>query len=250
MPDAAAALESLVTRDRRVTGVALCAVTVVAWIDLAFMARDMGALGTTVDWSPGYFAAMFAMWAIMMLGMMIPSAAPAILLVSALRRHSHAGGLGATALFTAGYVVAWTGFSLLATAAQMALSEASLLSSWMASEGPGLGGVLFIAAGLYQFSPLKRACLSKCRSPARFLVERWRDTRLGPLVVGIEHGAYCVGCCWAVMALLFVFGVMNLLWVALLAAFVLIEKLASPGARVDACSGIVMLGVGLVLLYT
>jgi predicted metal-binding membrane protein len=250
MSDAAMALESLVRRDRHLVGLALCAVTAVAWIDLAYMARDMGAPGTMVHWSPGYFAAMFAMWAIMMLGMMIPSAAPAILLVSALRRRSHAGGLGATALFTAGYLIAWTGFSLLATTAQLALSEASLLSSLMTSEGPELGALLFIAAGLYQFSPLKRACLSKCRSPAQFLVEHWRDTRLGPLVVGVEHGAYCVGCCWAVMALLFVFGVMNLLWVALLAAFVLMEKLVPSGPRIGAWSGIVMLGVGVLLLNT
>jgi predicted metal-binding membrane protein len=250
MPGAAVAYEGLVQRDRNRVGVALFAVTAIAWIDLAYMARDMSAPGIPVHWSLGYFAAMFAMWAVMMVGMMIPSAAPAILLFSALRRRSSADGLGATALFAAGYLVSWTGFSLLATTMQWLLAEASLLSPLMTSEGPQLGGSIFIAAGLYPLSPLKRTCLSKCRSPAQFLVEHWRDGRVGALVVGIEHGAYCVGCCWAVMALLFVFGVMNLLWVAALAAFVLVEKLVASGPRIGAWTGIVMLGMGLLLLNT
>jgi predicted metal-binding membrane protein len=249
MPGAALSLESLVKRDRNLVGLALCTLTAIAWVDLAYMAREMGAPAIPVHWSPGYFAAMFAMWAVMMVGMMIPSAAPAILLVSALRR-STADGLRATTLFAMGYLIAWIGFSLLATTMQWALAEASLLSPMMTSEGPQLGGSIFIAAGLYQFSPLKRACLSKCRSPAQFLVDHWRDGRSGPLVVGIEHGAYCVGCCWAVMALLFVFGVMNLLWVAALAAFVLVEKLVASGPRIGAWTGIVMLGMGLLLLNT
>ena len=248
MAGAALALESLVKRDRNLVGAALCAVTAIAWIDLAYMARGMGVESMPIHWSAGYFAAMFAMWVVMMVGMMIPSAAPAILLFSALRRHSRTSGLGATSLFAVGYLIAWTGFSLLATTAQWALSQASLLSPFMASEGPELGAFLFIAAGLYQLSPLKHACLSKCRSPAQFLVEHWRDGSLGSLVVGMEHGIYCVGCCWAVMALLFVFGVMNLMWVAVLAAFVLLEKLVPSGPRIAVWSGIAMLGMGLLLL--
>jgi predicted metal-binding membrane protein len=248
MSDAAVTLESLVRRDRHVVRLALCAVTAVAWIDLVYMARDMSAQGVPIHWGVGYFVAMFAMWVVMMVGMMTPSAAPAILLFSALRPASHTNGLRATTLFALGYFVAWTAFSFLATAAQWALSEASLLSPLMTSEGPELGAFLFIVAGLYQFSPLKHACLSKCRSPAQFLVEHWRDGRLGPLLLGMEHGIYCVGCCWAVMALLFVFGVMNLLWVAVLAAFVLLEKLVPSGTRIAVGSGIVMLGMGLLLL--
>jgi predicted metal-binding membrane protein len=250
MADAALALEALLKRDRSLVGAALCAVTAIAWIDLVYVARDMGAQGMPVDWSPGYFAAMFAMWVVMMVGMMIPSATPAILLVSALRRRSHADGLGATTLFAVGYLIAWSGFSLIATTMQWALSEASLLSPLMASEGPESRAFLLITAGLYQFSPLKHACLSKCRSPAQFLVEHWRGGSLGPLVVGVEHGAYCVGCCWAVMALLFAFGVMNLLWVAALTAFVLVEKLVASGPRIGAWCGIVMLGMGLLVLNT
>jgi predicted metal-binding membrane protein len=248
MASAALAFESLVKRDRNLVGAALCAVAAIAWIDLAYMARGMGVEGMPIHWSAAYFAATFAMWVVMMVGMMIPSAAPAILLVAALRGHARASALGATTLFAVGYLIAWAGFSLAATVAQWALSEAALLSPWITSERSGLGALLFIAAGLYQLSPLKHACLSKCRSPAQFLVERWRDGNLGPLVVGMEHGIYCVGCCWAVMALLFVFGVMNLLWVAVLAAFVLVEKVVPSGPRIAAWSGIAMLGMGLMLL--
>src|ERR1700694_2348098 len=248
MAGGALACGSLVRRDRKLFMAALCAVTAIAWIDLAYMARGMGVESMPIHWSAGYFAAMFAMWVVMMVGMMIPSAAPAILLFSALRGHSRTNGLGATTLFAMGYLIAWTAFSLAATAAQWALSEASLLSPLMASERSELGAFLFIAAGLYQLSPLKHACLSKCRSPAQFLVEHWRDGSLGPLVVGIDRGIYCVGCCWAVVALLFVFGVMNLLWLAVLAAFVLLEKLLPSGSRIAVWSGIAMLGMGLLLL--
>jgi predicted metal-binding membrane protein len=118
----------------------------------------------------------------------------------------------------------------------------------MKSEAPLLSALIFIAAGLYQFSPMKQACLSKCRSPAQFLVEHWSEGRLGSLVLGVKHGAYCVGCCWAVMALLFVFGVMNLLWVAVLAALVLLEKLFPSGPRISAWSGVAMVLMGLLFL--
>ena len=243
------ASEALAKRDHRLVLGALCALVALAWIDLAFMARAMHlAPDVPEPWSAGYFAAMFAMWAIMMVAMMVPSAAPTILLFSALRRYAKPRALGDTALFGAGYLVAWTAFSLFATVAQWALSTRSLLSSAMTSEGPALGAAIFIAAGVYQFSPLKSACLSKCRSPAQFLVEHRHEGPWGALRMGIEHGLYCIGCCWALMALLFVFGVMNLLWAAALAALVLAEKLLPSGARVARWAGIVMLGMGLLLL--
>jgi predicted metal-binding membrane protein len=179
--------------------------------------------------------------------MMIPSAAPAILLLASLRRHAGAAAVGPALLFAGGYLAAWTTFSLAATSLQWWLAENALLSPAMASEGSLLAGALFIAAGIYQLTPLKAACLTKCRDPARFLVERRRDGALGAFLMGLDHGTYCVGCCWALMALLFAFGVMNLLWVAAIAAFVLVEKLLPVGARVASLAGIAMMGVGVAL---
>jgi predicted metal-binding membrane protein len=228
---------------------ALVALSVLAWIVLVFMAAGMGeAAQPVVTWTPGYFAAMCVMWIVMMAGMMIPSATPAILLFSALRRHAGAGSSLATALFAAGYLVAWSAFSLVATALQWALTETAFLSGAMASEGGVLAGVLFIVAGVYQFSPLKTSCLAKCRAPAGFLVEHRRDGALGPFVMGVHHGVHCIGCCGPIMALLFAFGVMNLLWVAALSAFVLAEKLFPGGKRFGQIGGAVMVGLGILFL--
>jgi predicted metal-binding membrane protein len=249
MAASGAAFEHLLKRDSVPAFVALLALTALAWIVLVFMAADMGEpTQAIVAWSPGYFAAMCAMWMVMMAGMMIPSATPAILLFSALRRHAGASASRDTALFAAGYLVAWSAFSLVATALQWALTETALLSGALASEGGTLAGALFIVAGAYQFSTLKTACLMKCRAPASFLVEHRRDGALGPLVMGMHHGLHCVGCCGPLMALLFAFGVMNLLWVAALSAFVFGEKLFPDGRRFGRIGGAVMVGLGLLLL--
>ncbi|HEX7558149.1 MAG TPA: DUF2182 domain-containing protein [Usitatibacter sp.] len=249
MATSGAGFEHLLTRDKAPALVALLALTALAWIVLVDMAAGMGdATQAVVAWSPGYFAAMCVMWMVMMAGMMIPSATPAILLFSALRRHTGANASRDTALFAAGYLVAWSAFSLAATALQWALTGTALLSGAMASEGGTLAGALFIVAGAYQFSPLKTACLMKCRAPASFLVEHRRDGALGPLVMGMDHGLYCVGCCGPLMVLLFAFGVMNLLWVAALSAFVFAEKLFPGGRRLGQIGGAVMLGLGLLLL--
>ena len=244
----AAPLETLLKRDRMLVVAAIGAIVVLAWADLAWMAVDMDPPDAPMPvWTSGYFAAMFLMWAVMMAGMMMPSASPAILLFARLRRHAGHDSVAPSLVFAAGYLVTWSVFSLAATAAQWALSEASILSAAMSSRRSEFTGLLFIAAGLYQFTALKAACLSKCRSPMAFLVERRREGRFGPFVMGMDHGLYCVGCCWALMALLFAFGVMNLLWVAALAAFVLAEKVFPPGARIAAVSGVAMVALGLVL---
>lgn len=237
-------------RDRTLVLAALCAVALLAWADLAWMAIDMGEAPATAGtaWSAGYFAAMFAMWTVMMVAMMVPSAAPAILLFAALRSHTRSGTVAATLVFASGYLAAWTAFSLAATAAQWVLAGAALLTPEMESRTALMAALLFAAAGLYQFSPLKHACLAKCRSPAQFLVDRHRPGRWGAFRMGIEHGAYCIGCCWALMALLFAFGVMNLLWVAALAAYVLAEKVVPAGRRLAAVGGAGMLALGMLLL--
>jgi predicted metal-binding membrane protein len=241
--------EPLIHRDRIPAFVALLALTGIAWAMLAWMAADMSEpTQAVVAWSPGYFVAMCVMWIVMMAGMMIPSATPAILLFAALRRHAGARASLDTALFAAGYLVAWSAFSVVATALQWLLTRTTLLSAAMASEGALLAGGLFIVAGVYQFLPLKTACLANCRAPAGFLVAHRRDGALGPLVMGMHHGVHCIGCCGPIMALLFAFGVMNLLWVAALAAFVLAEKLFPDGKRIGQIGGAVMVGLGILFL--
>jgi len=183
----------------------------------------------------------------MMVGMMLPSAAPVILTFATVNRRRRGRGqpYAPTALFVAGYLLAWTGFSAAATLAQWVFEHADLFSpmDMMLTSRP-LGGLLFLAAGLYQLTPLKNACLGICRSPFDFVVNHWRDGAAGAVRMGLAHGLYCLGCCWALMVLLFVGGVMNLAWVAVLTAVVLIEKLLPLGAWTARLSGAAMIAYG------
>jgi predicted metal-binding membrane protein len=242
------ALTAALKRDRLLVAGALALVVGLAWLITARLALDMRwmMLGPA-GWTAGYFAAMFAMWLVMMIGMMLPSAAPAILLFAALQGRSRVSGAG---LFTAGYLACWAGFSLLATLAQWGLAEAGWLASpMMIRATPMLAAALFVAAAIYQLTPAKRACLRSCRSPAAFLTARRRTGTLGPFIMGLEHGAYCVGCCWGLMALLFAVGAMNLLWVAAVAAFVLAEKLLPGGEHIGRAGAIAMIGAAVWLLW-
>ena len=253
-------MDKALNRDRLVVLAALAAVVALAWAYLAYIvlaqpAMDMDAIAMAAmpppDWDAGYFAATLAMWMVMMVGMMLPSAAPAVLLFDALQRQGGAArrrDRHATALFAAGYVVAWSAFSVLATTTQWGLSTAMLLSAMMTSKSAIFAGLLLVVAGAYQFTSLKIACLSQCRSPAEFLVRHHHPGPFGPVRVGFQHGLQCIGCCWALMALLFVFGVMNLLWVAALAIFVFLEKLTPAGPRVGRIGGILMVCTGLALM--
>jgi len=184
------------------------------------------------------------MWAVMMVGMMLPAAAPMVLFFATFSRRSREQGhtVAPVGAFVSGYVAVWSAFALAATTLQWALDRAALLSPDMAAISPVLGGAVLIAAGLYQWTPLKDACLGLCRSPVAFLMGRWRPGTGGAFRMGAEHGAYCVGCCWALMALLFVGGVMNLLWVAAITLAVLAEKVAPRGRWIAK-----MLGAALVL---
>jgi predicted metal-binding membrane protein len=190
------------------------------------------------------------MWSVMMVAMMTPSAMPVILMYRTVSRMQHTENdrLSSTWLFVLGYLVTWVGFSAVATLAQWGLHRAALLNPMMASVSPLLGGTLLIAAGVYQFTPLKDACLSHCRTPMGFLLAEWRDGKLGRLVMGMRHGLYCVGCCWLLMALLFVGGVMNLVWVALMAAYILVEKVAPRRIWLSRISGIAAISWGLWLV--
>jgi predicted metal-binding membrane protein len=264
MAGIAGPIEAVVRRDRLVVLAAVLAIAVLAWVYLVRMARDMAAPMATMPvmpemvmpgvapptWDAGHLAMLVVMWAVMMVGMMLPSAAPVILLQAAIdrRRQPAAAPYVATTLFALGYLVTWTGFSLLAALAQWTLAGLGLLSEAMSPASAVLGGLLLAAAGAYQLSPLKDVCLSHCRSPLHFLVHRRRAGPLGPLRMGLEHGAYCVGCCWLLMALLFVLGVMNLLWVATLAAFILLEKVVPRGDLLGRAAGALMLAGGGLLL--
>jgi predicted metal-binding membrane protein len=180
-------------------------------------------------WSAAEFALMLAMWAIMMVGMMTPSAAPMVLLYARVGRQAPAGSrvIVGTGWFFGGYLVAWILFSLAATVGQWALERAALLTGSMALAGDQLGAAILLAAGCYQFTPLKQACLSQCQAPLAFVQRHggFRRTARGALALGLRHGAYCIGCCWTLMLLLFVAGIMNVVWLAALAAFVLLERL-------------------------
>lgn len=202
--------------------------------------RDMPGPSASGDWTLSFALLVFLMWWVMMIAMMLPGVAPTVLLHSAL--HRQAGGHEAfpatSSAFLLGYLAAWAGFSLLAAAAQWVAESAGLVSSTMMTlTGTLTGGILLIAAGAFQFTPLKSACLDHCRSPFRFLVERRRPGTWGAFHMGLEHGIYCLGCCWFLMALLFVGGIMNLYWIVGLAAFVALEKLAPCGQALSRMAG-------------
>jgi predicted metal-binding membrane protein len=249
----------LLLRQRAVILAALAAIAALAWLDLFREAADMTAAMAGMDRAMAMpprgatdLVLLFAMWWVMMVGMMLPGVAPVILTFATVNRNRRARGepYVPSALFAAGYLLAWGGFSLAATLAQETFERATLLSPIdMATNSRWLGGLLFLAAGLYQFTPVKLACLHFCRSPLDFVVNHWRDGPGGALRMGITHGLYCLGCCWALMLLLFAVGVMNLLWVAALAIVVLAEKLAT-GPWVGRAGGVLLAGYGLWLLTT
>ena len=253
-------LVTVLRRDRLVVLAGLGGVTVLAWLYLILLAAGMvdgpGAMGEAmanarpIPWTAGDFALMVMMWSVMMVGMMLPGATPMILLFAMINRKKREAGYPfvSTGAFALGYAGAWTAFSLFATILQWALHSAALLSPMLVSTSAVLAGALFIAAGAYQLTPLKHACLKNCRSPVHFIMTRWRSGAGGALRMGLEHGAYCVGCCWFLMGLLFVLGVMNLLWVAALTILVLVEKAAPHGEWTARISGVAMLAAGLYLL--
>jgi predicted metal-binding membrane protein len=239
-------LELVLARERVPVLVALGGSTALAWAYLVAMAGGMhgdmpGMAGAMRPgpWTAAHFGLTLAMWAVMMVGMMLPAAAPMVLFFATFSRRSREQGhnVAPVSAFVSGYVAVWSAFALAATTLQWGLDRAALLSPHMAAISPVLGGGLLIAAGLYQRTPLKDACLGLCRSPVAFVMGHWRAGTGGAFRMGLEHGAFCVGCCWALMALLFVGGVMNLIWVAAITLAVLAEKLAPKGGWIARASG-------------
>lgn len=202
------------------------------------------------EWGATTVLLLFVMWAVMMVAMMVPSASPMIFafLTVNQRRRATARPLVPVGIFLLGYVSVWTAFSGVATLAEWGLHQAALLSSTMVATSPALNGGLLIAAGVFQWTPLKRACLKGCRSPLSFLMSEWRNGSAGAFVMGLRHGAYCVGCCWVLMALLFVAGVMNLFWVAVIALFVMAEKILAKGELLGYVAGMALVSGGVALI--
>lgn len=226
---------ALPRRERAAILVALAGITALCWLYLVSMPlMTMGAAVT------------FLMWWVMMIGMMLPSALPMTLTFATVNRRRRELGTPyvPTAVFVAGYLLAWGAFSLAATGLQWGLERAALLTPMMRTSSPLAGGLLFVAVGLYQLTPLKHACLRRCRSPLAFVLERWHDGTAGALRMGVEHGAYCLGCCALLMTLLFVGGVMNLLWVAAIAAWVLLEKVLPAGEALARGAGVAAMAFG------
>ncbi len=226
------------------------------WMEAARMGGSMGAaMGGAMmqlrPWALADFALMFVMWAVMMVGMMVPSAAPMALVYAAVSRKASKQGqsLAPTAVFVAGYVAMWTLFSVAATGLQWGLERAALLSPMMVSTSPLLGAGLLVSAGVYQLTPFKDACLRHCRSPAYFISEHWRPGVVGAFRMGLVHGAYCLGCCWLLMGILFFGGVMNLLWIAAIAIFVLLEKILPRGPVAGRVGGVALIGLGALVWF-
>jgi predicted metal-binding membrane protein len=249
---------AVLRHDRVVVLASLCAVMLLAWAYLLLGAgmpmdtMDMGGGQIMVmlpEWTPAYGLVVFAMWAVMMVAMMLPSAAPVTLLIAGIARRRAGGRLGlATALFVAGYLVVWFAFAAAATLLQWGLEGAGLLSETMALASIVVAGAVLVAAGIYQWTPLKQACLRHCRSPLEFLLFHWRDGAAGAFTSGARHGAFCLGCCWMLMALLFVGGVMNLAWIGGIALLVLIEKVLPWGGWMGRATGTVLIAWGIAML--
>ena len=252
-------LEAVLKRDRVIVLSGLVGITILAWLYTISLSRDMthAAAGHAAIMHPRVsplgaadLMLLFVMWVVMMIAMMVPTATQMVLTFAAIERKNADGRnpMRRTAIFLLGYVVAWSLYAALATLGQWGLQSAALVSPIGVSESALFGGVLLIAAGIFQWTPLKYACLARCRSPFVFLMTEWRPGDRGALRMGWRHGIYCVVCCWALMALMFVLGMMNILWLAALTAFVLLEKAAPGGHLVGHLAGVGLVGWGIYLL--
>ena len=260
----ATAFRTLVQRDRIVVVLVLTLLTALAWSYLLWLSADMAMGGMDMGdfrmipsgmglmvlahtpWQAMEFAFVFVMWTVMMVGMMTPSAVPMILMYARVGRQTEGAPFASTVWFAVGYLLVWVASALLATLIQWALERTALLDSWMETTSNVLGGLVFVAAGTYQWTRVKDLCLAQCQKPFEFVMRHggFRRDAPGSVMLGLRHGAYCVGCCWTLMALLFVGGVMNLLWIVLLALLILLEKITPSGRLIAQLAGIILIAVG------
>lgn len=257
-------METILKRDRLIVLAALAATTLLAWGYMVHEARGMNLTGMCCcagmsmsgpdisPWSPVTLAPLFLMWAEMMLAMMLPSATPMILTFAKVQRNrrEREQPFVATSIFVFGYLAMWTAFSAVASVIQWALHAKALLSPRMVSTSPALGGALLIAAGIFQWTPMKNACLTNCCSPLNFLMTSWREGKWGAFTMGLKHGVQCAGCCWFLMLLLFVAGVMNIWWIAIITALVLIEKIVPRGLFFGRIAGVLFVLWGVWMIAT
>ena len=255
-------METIFRRERLIIGGCLAAMVVLAWwylfhtktsmpgMDMAGMDMPGMVMPGLQTWGPSTVLLLFVMWAVMMVAMMLPSATPMLLAFLTVNRQRQATARAyvPVSIFLFGYLAVWTAFSAVATLAEWGLHQAALLSPAMAATSPALNGGLLIAAGIFQWTPLKRACLKGCRSPLSFLMSEWREGAAGAFIMGLRHGAFCMGCCWVLMALLFVAGVMNLFWVAVIALFVMAEKILAKGELLGHIAGIALVMAGVAMM--
>jgi len=259
----AVVLENVLKRDRMVVAAALLALTALAWAYVLWTASSMPTVASVIsmpgmDMTPAGsgvrgFAFTSAMWVVMMIGMMTPSAAPMILLYARVGRQARADGrpFASTGWFAGGYLIAWSGFAIAASLAQVALADMMLITFMLSAANNLFAGLVLVAAGLYQWTPLKGSCLSQCQTPLSFLQRHggFKPDPKGSLQLGLKHGLTCIGCCWALMMLLFVGGVMNLLWIAALSILVLLEKLVPFGRLVPRLVGLVLVAAGSIFIF-
>jgi len=250
--------ESLIKKDRLIIYSGLVIIAALAWAYMFHLDNEMKNMDMSMAqlmpsmqiWDLTKFLLMFVMWIVMMVAMMLPSVAPAALVFAKVYRKRKSEGKPFVPLgvFLVGYFTIWTAFSLVATTVQWLLHKAALLSPMMVSTSPYLGSALILVAGFFQFTPVKYSCLNQCRNPLDFLIAEWREGYYGAFIMGMKHGYFCVGCCWMLMALLFVAGVMNLLWVAAIALFVLVEKVLPYPIWTSRVGGILLILWGLWML--
>jgi predicted metal-binding membrane protein len=242
-------LERVLSSDRLVIFIVLGALTLVSWVHMVLPGAGAADEERLMPCCGARFGVTFSMWVVMMVGMMIPSVTPMVLTHAAIVRKSvaPAAPFVSSALLLGGYLVAWCGFSTVAALVHWALYRASLLDGHTLSVAPWAGCVVLVVAGAFQLSPAKGACLSQCRAPLGYFLTEWREGHAGAVIMGLRHGLFCIGCCWALMAVLFAVGVMNVLWGAIITAFVLAEKVL-PWRRTVVWSGAAVCGMGAVRL--
>jgi predicted metal-binding membrane protein len=238
-------------RDRFLILFSLAALALIAWVYLVVLGTNTPKIPQGLHrWMPIDFVLMFLMWAVMMIAMMVPSAMRTVLIYAGISARARSRGqyVAPVSLFVLGYLAIWTLFSFVATVLQWGLEMAALLSPMMISTSSSLGTALLISAGIYQFTPLKKACLRHCQSPAMFMANQQKKGLLGAFQLGVKHGLYCLGCCWVLMGLLFLGGVMNLLWILAISLFVLAEKILPARIYSVQLTGLAMISSGFIYL--